>query len=66
MGTSASMAGGILTISGGILTALTGTYRYIYISVADPGCLSRIRLFIIPDPVSEFFSYRIPDPHQRI
>jgi hypothetical protein len=31
-------------------------------SVADPGCLSRIRLFSIPDPN---FSSRIPDPHQR-
>jgi hypothetical protein len=25
------------------------------ISVADPGCLSRIRLFSIPEPGSEFF-----------
>jgi hypothetical protein len=36
------------------------------ISVADPGCLSQI-----PDPTffypgSEFFSSRVPDPHQRI
>jgi hypothetical protein len=29
--------------------------------VADPGCLSRIRLFSIPDP-----NFSIPDPHQRI
>jgi hypothetical protein len=27
--------------------------------VADPGCLSRIRLFSIPDPGSEFFTSRI-------
>jgi hypothetical protein len=32
--------------------------------VADPGCLSRIRIFSIPDPGSKRF--RIPDPHQRI
>jgi hypothetical protein len=30
-------------------------YRYIFKSVADPGCLSRIRLFSIPDSGSEFF-----------
>jgi hypothetical protein len=36
------------------------------ISVADPGCLSRIRLFSIPDPRSELSPSRIPDPHQRI
>ncbi len=35
-------------------------------SVADPGCLSRIRLFSIPDPGSELSPSRIPDPHQRI
>ncbi len=35
-------------------------------SIADPGCLSRIRLFSIPDPGSELSPYRIPDPHQRI
>ena len=34
-------------------------------SVADPGCLSRIRLFSIPDPGSELSPSRIPDP-QRI
>jgi hypothetical protein len=28
-------------------------------SVADPGCLSWIRLFSIPDPGSEFFPSRI-------
>ncbi len=28
-------------------------------SVADPGCLSRIRIFSIPDPGSK----RFPDPH---
>ncbi len=33
-------------------------------SVADPGCLSRIRLFLIPDP--NFFPSRIPDLYQRI
>ncbi len=31
-------------------------------SVADPGCLSRIRLFSIPDPGSELSPSRIPDP----
>ncbi len=35
-------------------------------SVADPGCLSRIRLFSIPDPGSELSPSRIPNPHQRI
>jgi hypothetical protein len=35
------------------------------ISVADPECLSRIRIFSIPDPGSEFFPSRIPDPHQE-
>jgi hypothetical protein len=35
-------------------------------SVADPGCLSRIRLFSIPDPGSELSPSRIPDLHQRI
>jgi hypothetical protein len=29
-------------------------------SVADPGCLTRIQIFSIPDPGSKFFS--IPDP----
>ncbi len=33
-------------------------------SVADPGCLTRIPIFSIPDP--KFFSSRIPDPHHRI
>jgi hypothetical protein len=42
-----------------------------FTSVADPGCLSRIRLFSIPDPTffhpgSELFPFWIPDPHQRI
>jgi hypothetical protein len=44
-------------------------YRYIYISVADPGCLSRIPdpTFFIPDSVSEKLSeiwsgLFIPDP----
>jgi hypothetical protein len=32
-------------------------------SVADPGCLSRIRLFSIPDPGSELSPSRIPDPN---
>jgi hypothetical protein len=40
----------------------TGNY-YIDTSVVDPGCLSRIRIFSIPDPGSEFFFL---DPHQRI
>jgi hypothetical protein len=35
------------------------TKKYIYNSVMDPGCLSRI-----PDP--NFFLSQIPDPHQRI
>ncbi len=35
-------------------------------SVADPGCLSLIRLFSILDPGSELSPSRIPDPHQRI
>jgi hypothetical protein len=49
MGTSASMAGGILTISGGILTALTGTATFIYkvLRIRDD----------IPDPT--FFPSRI-------
>ncbi len=38
----------------------------IYCSVADPGCLSRIRLFSILDPGSELSPSRFPDPHQRI
>ncbi len=32
-------------------------------SVADPGCLSRIRLFSIPDRGSDVFPSRIPDPN---
>jgi hypothetical protein len=32
-------------------------------SVADPGCLSRIRIFSIPVPGPEFFPSRIPDPN---
>jgi hypothetical protein len=38
--------------------------------IADPGCLSRIRIFSIPDPnfsipdpVPKFFPSRIPDPN---
>ncbi len=42
------------------------TVRYLYTSVADPGCFSRIRLFSIPDPGSELSPSRIPDPDQRI
>ncbi len=38
----------------------------VWISVADPGCLSRILMFSIPDPGSEFFPSRIPGPHQRV
>jgi hypothetical protein len=30
-------------------------YEIRFSSVADPGCLSRMRLFSIPDPGSEFF-----------
>ncbi len=40
---------------------------------SDPGCLSRIRIFSIPDSGSKFFPsririfpFRMPDPHQRI
>jgi hypothetical protein len=33
------------------------------VSVADPGRLSGIRIFSIPDPGSEFFPSRIPDPN---
>ena len=49
-------------------TACQVPYRYSNneFSVADPGCLSRIRLFSIPDPGSDLFPSRIPDPHQRI
>jgi hypothetical protein len=38
-------------------------------SVADPECFSRLPdpiFFPIPDPESELFPSRIPDPHQRI
>jgi hypothetical protein len=35
-------------------------------SVADPGCLSRIRILSIPDPGSEMSPSRIPDPHKEI
>ncbi len=40
--------------------------RLVFHSVADPGCLSRIRLFSIPDPGSELSPSRIPDTHQII
>jgi hypothetical protein len=53
MGTSASMAGGILTISGGILTALTGTATFIY-----QCCGSGM---FIPDPTF-FHPGSVPDP----
>jgi hypothetical protein len=32
---------------------------FLFLSVADPGCLPRIRIFSIPDPGSEFFQSRI-------
>jgi Sec7-like guanine-nucleotide exchange factor len=35
-------------------------------SVADPGCLSRIRIFSIPDPGSKRFPDPDPHPHRRI
>ncbi len=35
-------------------------------SVADPGCLTRIPDLFFFSPGSEFFPFRIPDPHQRI
>jgi len=35
-------------------------------SVADPGCLPRIRLFAVLDPGYELSPSRIPDSHQRI
>jgi hypothetical protein len=31
----------------------------------DPGCLSRIRFFSIPDPESRVDKIPDPDPHQR-
>ncbi len=34
--------------------------------IRDVYLRSRIRLFSIPDPASEFFPSRIPDPQQRI
>jgi hypothetical protein len=36
--------------------------------VADPGCLSRIRLFSSPDPNLSIPdpNFSTPDPHQRI
>jgi hypothetical protein len=52
MGTSASMAGGILTISGGILTALTGTATFTSVL--------RIRDVY---PGSDFFPSLIPYPN---
>jgi hypothetical protein len=53
MGTSASMAGGILTISGGILTALTGTATFISVlRIRNDFPGSRIRLFSVLDPGS--------------
>jgi hypothetical protein len=39
-------------------TVITISKGYIFCSVADPGCLSRI-----PDPGSDFFPSRIPDPN---
>ncbi len=36
--------------------------RLTKINIVDPGCFSRIRLFSIPDPESEFFSSRIHEP----
>ncbi len=38
----------------------------LYFSVADPGCLSRIRIFSIPGPGSKRLRIPDPDPHQRI
>jgi hypothetical protein len=38
----------------------------VFCSVANPGLLSRIRVFSIPDPGSEFCPSRIPDLYQRI
>ena len=37
-------------------------FRIRIISVADPGCLSRIRHLSTPDPGSELSPSRIPDP----
>ncbi len=39
-------------------------FFYVICSVADPGCLSRSRIFFYPG--SEIFTLRIRDPHQRI
>jgi hypothetical protein len=35
-------------------------------TVADPGCLFRIRIFSDPHPGSRVKKFGIPDPHQRI
>jgi hypothetical protein len=35
-------------------------------SVANPGCLSRVRIFSIPDPGSKIFPNSDPHPRQRI
>jgi hypothetical protein len=41
-------------------------FRHILSSVADTGCLSRIRIFSILDPGSKRSPFPDPHPHQRI
>jgi hypothetical protein len=60
MGTSASMAGGILTISGGILTALTGTGTAT-MNVNVYKSVLRIR-DVYPGSGSRFQGSKAPDP----
>jgi hypothetical protein len=51
----------------GHLSLQGGGVRYLLLaSVADPGCLSRIRIFSIPDPGSKRSRIPDPDPHLRI
>jgi hypothetical protein len=41
-------------------------YKFACTNVADPGCLSQIRNFCIPDPGSKVKKIPDPDPHQRM
>ncbi len=64
-----SPSGGLVVISFPLFTltcpgrtvGVEGHSGELRTSVADPGCLSRIRIFSIPDPILS-----MPDPHQRI
>jgi hypothetical protein len=47
-----------------IQTATIRKIKAVRCSVADPGCLFRIRNYSIPDPGSK--SFPDPDPHERI